>query len=140
MSKTPSPGLGTLAFVMIHSPLESRETLEETRSVIRRCDPDLLQVSFCTPYPGTELAAHCEREGLKLSRDWDDYVFLKSPVIKGGQFSTREMVRHQKALMRFFYLSPRMPLRIARMAWSDLGSLRALGRVIVAGLLQLFRR
>jgi len=133
-------GLQTLAFVMIHSPVESRESLEETRSVIALCDPDLLQVSFCTPYPGTELADLCEKEGLLLSRDWDDYIFLKTPLIRSDRFSPGEMVRNQKALLRSFYLRPRAIWRIARMAWSDLGSMRALGRAIAGGLGNLFQR
>lgn len=133
-------GLQTLAFVMIHSPVESRESLEETRSVIGRCDPDLLQVSFCTPYPGTDLAEFCEREGLLLSRNWDDYVFLKTPLIQSDRFSPGEMVRSQKALLRSFYLRPRVIWRIVRMAGGDLGSLRALGRAIAGGLGNLFRR
>ena len=132
-------GLQTLAFVMIHSPVETKESLEETRSVIGRCDPDLLQVSFCTPYPGTDLADYCEKEGLLLSRDWDDYVFLKTPLIRSDRFSPGEMIRNQKALLRSFYLRPRAIWRIVRMAWGDLGSLRALGRAVVGGVRNLFR-
>jgi radical SAM superfamily enzyme YgiQ (UPF0313 family) len=100
-------GLKTLAFVMLFSPAETESSLATTRDLIFRADPDLLQASFCTPYPGTALEAQCRANGIAIENDWEKFVFLTSPVMEHLHFSREQMLAWQSKLLRSFYFRPR---------------------------------
>ena len=48
-------GLSTMGFVILNIPGETRDDVEKTLALALRADPDYLQISFLTPYPGTRL-------------------------------------------------------------------------------------
>ncbi len=105
-------GMETMAFVMLFSPDETPRSLRATRDLLFQADPDLLQASFCTPYPGTEMARRCQRRGIGVSDDWSRYIFLTDPVMEHPLFSRDEMLRWQRRLLRSFYLRPRIAARL----------------------------
>ena len=105
-------GMETMAFVMLFSPDETPGSLRATRDLIFAADPDLWQASFCTPYPGTEMAARCRRRGIEVSDDWSRYIFLTDPVMQHPLFSRGEMLAWQRSLLRSFYFRPRIALRL----------------------------
>ena len=125
--------LETMAFIMLFSPAETPRSLAATKKLLFQADPDLLQVSFCTPYPGTRLAEDCRRRGLDLSEEWDRYIFLKKPVLRHPLFSESQMIGWQMRLLRSFYFRPRTVLRIIRIAVRS-GSWRAFFRSAWAAL------
>ncbi|NLH48941.1 MAG: radical SAM protein [Myxococcales bacterium] len=131
-------GLQTLAFVMLFSPAETPATLAATKRMIFQADPDLLQASFCTPYPGTQLARDCERRGIAISDDWSRFVFLTGPVIEHPLFGREEMIAWQKKLLRAFYLRPRTIWRLAAAALQS-GEWRGLFRAARQALRRLGR-
>lgn len=47
-------GIDTVALFIIGNPSESREEIGESIALAKDLDPDILQVSFFTPYPGSE--------------------------------------------------------------------------------------
>ncbi len=109
-------GMETMAFVMLFSPDETPLSLRNTWRLIFEADPDILQASFCTPYPGTDMALRCERRGIAVSDDWSRYIFLVDPVMDHPIFSRCEMLGWQRRLLRAFYLRPRIALRLVRAA------------------------
>lgn len=46
-------GVKTVAYFMLGIPTETREEMEGTLDLCRRLQPDLIQVAFYTPYPGS---------------------------------------------------------------------------------------
>ena len=131
-------GMETMAFVMLFSPEETPRSLRNTMDLVFQADPDLLQASFCTPYPGTELARRCERKGIAVSPDWSRYIFLTDPVMDHPLFSRDEMLRWQRRLLRSFYLRPRIALRLLRAA-AHSGELKGFARSAVSALGRLVR-
>jgi radical SAM superfamily enzyme YgiQ (UPF0313 family) len=132
-------GLKTLAFVMLFSPAETTESLANTRRLVFEADPDLLQASFCTPYPGTRLAEELARDGIPVVDDWSAYVFLTGSVIRHPLFTPAQMTAWQRRLLRSFYLRPRVIWRLAVAALKD-GSWRGFVRTAFAALRSLGKR
>ena len=131
-------GMKTFGFVMLFSPLETPESLQATRRLIFAADPDLLQVSFCTPYPGTRLAQLFAEEGIPFHQDWSRYVFLKVPVMEHPRFTRQQMLDAQQDLLRSFYFRPRTALRLALGSLRD-GTWRGFARTARAALFSLLK-
>jgi len=110
-------GLETLGFVIIFSPEENRESLEKTRRLIFKADPDTLQMSFCTPFPGTAIEREIQEKGLKISGDWSRFIFLKQPVFEHPNFSYDQMIAWQTRMLRAFYFRPQTVFRLLLSTW-----------------------
>lgn len=132
-------GLVTMGFAMINIPGESLEEMEATRKEVLSIDPDFLQLSFCTPYPGTRLYEECRREGLLADLDWSHYRFLKTPVIKHPSLDAQELLRIHSRILRSFYLRPSKAARLVSIALRRPSSALSLGRSVLAGLRELLR-
>jgi len=99
-------GLSTFGFVMLNFPGEDRTSLRETRRLVLDVDPDFIQVSFATPYPGTRLYDDCREQGLLRTERWAEYVFLRNPVIRNPNLTPEEIQGESRRLQRAFYLRP----------------------------------
>lgn len=132
--------LVTLGFAMIGSPDESADDMKRTAREVMRIDPDFLQLSFCTPYPGTRLYDECRDRGLLATEDWSDYRFLRTPVIRHPNLSHEQLRATHAAILRRFYLRPRKALRYAHMAASRPAVARALASTSARALSHLARR
>jgi len=109
-------GLETLGFVILFFPDETPDSLNATRDLVFATDPDTIQVSFCTPFPGTPLEKQLQDRGLSISENWSEFIFLKAPVYQHPRFSHDEMVAWQQRLLRSFYFRPRVAFRLLRHA------------------------
>lgn len=105
-------GLYTMGFVMLNVPGETRETILQTKKLIMELEPDFLQVSFATPYPGTELFEICKRDNLLTSRDWSRYLFLNNQIIKNPAISESELRDLMRDIQRTFHLRPKYILKM----------------------------
>jgi anaerobic magnesium-protoporphyrin IX monomethyl ester cyclase len=133
-------GLVTMGFAMINTPDETPEELAQTEAEVLRIDPDFLQLSFCTPYPGTPLYDHCRDHDLMLTTDWENFRFLRTPVIRNRWLTPEQLrVRHGRILRRF-YLRPGKAARLARLMLARPGAARSLAGTAVRGLGHLARR
>jgi radical SAM superfamily enzyme YgiQ (UPF0313 family) len=130
-------GLVTLGFAMINTPEESPAEMEMTLAEALEIDPDFLQLSFCTPYPGTRLHEYCVGNGLLTSADWSDYRFLKEPIIRNRYLTGEEVAAWHGRILRRFYLRPGKALRLARLAASRPDSARSLLRTSLHGMKEL---
>lgn len=112
-------GLATLGFAMINAPGETPEEMEMTRKEVMSIDPLFLQLSFCTPYPGTPLHEHCLEHGLIEEGDWSDYRFLREPIIRNSHLSPDDVKARHREILRDFYFRPGKALRLARYALAN---------------------
>lgn len=76
---------------------ETRETMRETLAFALEMDPDTLQFSISTPFPGTEFYAYAESKGLIVTRDFSTYDGSSRGVVRTEALSAEELeefVRH----------------------------------------------
>lgn len=129
--------LSTMGFVMLNAPGETRETIAETEKLIMEVEPDFLQVSFATPYPGTELFEACEKEGLLMTKDWSQYIFLNHQIIRNKDIKESELKKLKQRIEESFYLRLKYlfrmlvymlksPQRLKTMLWSGANALKVL--------------
>ncbi|HID90928.1 TPA: hypothetical protein EYP44_03105 [Candidatus Bathyarchaeota archaeon] len=106
-------GIRALASFIIGFPGETREDIKRTVAFARRLEPDYVQFSFATPYPGTELYRSAKRKGLLLTEDWSQCTAGK-PIIGIDGCSEEELMRLLLKAYRGFYLYPKILLRHLR--------------------------
>jgi len=99
-------GLLTVAFVIVGAPGETPGSTELTRRLLHDLAPDLLQVHFHTPYPGS-------RDGAEAALLPQDAYATKFVRPGGGQADPHAA---RAALYRDFYLSPATWTRTLRHA------------------------
>jgi len=93
-------------------PLETSNTIKESKKFVMELDPDFLQISFATPYPGTDLEKFAKKNHLKLESDWSKYLFLNEVTMENKNLSKRKIMKLKKNIERSFYLRPKYFLKI----------------------------
>ena len=107
-------GLETLAFAMLNVPGETLADIDDTSRLLRELDADWIQLSYCTPYPGTRLYEDAVREGRLRTSDWRRFRFLREPVLDNGVLTPEEVRRAHRKVLREFWLRPTPVARLAR--------------------------
>ena len=102
-------GLFVTISLMIGYPGETPETLKQTVDLVQRAKPDDAYICVATPYPGTELRVLVEKNGWKMSSDWDLYDTM-TPVFENPELPSEEI----KKIRREFYDSFYSPAYILR--------------------------
>lgn len=67
---------------MFGLPGETKETIKKTINFALKMDPDSIQFSLCTPFPGTKYFKIAEKKGFLLTKDWADYDGADKAVIR----------------------------------------------------------
>jgi len=103
-------GVQTIAYFMIGSPGETPETIERTIKFANKLDPDFVQFSTATPFPGTEFFNLAIKEGI-MSEDWDDYIYagLRStnyPAFVTSTLNKADLKKWDIQAYRSCYLRP----------------------------------
>jgi radical SAM superfamily enzyme YgiQ (UPF0313 family) len=70
---------------------ETKETIEKTIDYALESDPDSIQFSIITPFPGTRLFEELEKEGKILTRDWSLYDGHNSCVFAPDNLSWQDL-------------------------------------------------
>lgn len=106
-------GIRTRLSFMYGSPGETRESMQLSLDFAIRVNPDLVQFNITTPYPGTEMFAWAEQNGLLLTHDWSRYD-LYNVVMSVPGLTPEEIQDFYHYSYRRFYLrlSP-----LARLVW-----------------------
>jgi len=75
-------GIGTLAFVMLGAPVETREDLEATVRLVERIRPESLSFSIATPGPGNALHDYAVENDIRnvTSVEDNDYQYNTHPI------------------------------------------------------------
>ncbi len=99
-------GLHAKGFIMIGNPLETLETLEETRLFTLQLALDDVTISYFTPFPGAPVYGVCEEYGT-FERDWERMTSWE--VLFVPHDLTKEILEdYQRRIFREFYC--RLPI------------------------------
>jgi len=101
MRLTKAAGIQLKVGIIVGSPGETWETVEETKDLLRACPPDFWNVSVFTPFPGSAVWKQPEKYGLKiLTRDLSQYSMVgknfKGNVVVETEDLTKEDIEHAR--------------------------------------------
>lgn len=72
-------------------PGETKETIRETIRFAMRLDPDSIQFSIATPFPGSSLYRQMEEEGKLVTKDWTQYDGGNVAVLRTDELSPHDL-------------------------------------------------
>jgi radical SAM superfamily enzyme YgiQ (UPF0313 family) len=98
---TKEHGIMTQAHIILGWPNETKETLEKTRKLILKLDPNEINLNFLTPYPGTKLYEMAKENSLLLTTDWSRYT-SHNIVMKTENLSVTELYNYKEKIIRAF--------------------------------------
>lgn len=102
-------GISPFCFFIIGAPIETEDDVKETISAAKRINPDIVGISFLTPFPGSKLYDYVLDNGLLLTKDF--YEFSEDvPVIK-GILTPEKLKELSMQAYREFYFRPSYILR-----------------------------
>jgi radical SAM superfamily enzyme YgiQ (UPF0313 family) len=99
-------GIIAMGYAIIGFPDDDEARIAQTRRKLFELDPHTLQLSFATPLPGSRLRKQCVAEKRLLSDNWDDYVFLNKPILRGDHLDPATLTARRNAIVRDFYFRP----------------------------------
>lgn len=76
-------------------PQETKKTINETIRLAIELDPDSVQFSITTPFPGTKFFDDMKNDNNIISYDWKDYDGNTKSVIKTNELSADELKKAQ---------------------------------------------
>lgn len=108
-------GIKTLGYFMLGNPTENRQQILETIAFAKKLNPDYINVSLTTPFPGTELYKMGIEKGVLKSDYWKEFACKPDknfvPKLWEGPLLEKEL---QKLLMyayKSFYSQPRLIIK-----------------------------
>lgn len=107
---TSDVGIIVRAYVMIGYPWEDKESLQETKEILKVLPIDDLRISFLTPFPGTTLYDEFKKEGLLITEDFSRYT-SDEPIVKGKGLSQEELIEIRERIFEKFYNSKEYEMR-----------------------------
>ena len=122
-------GIETVASFVFGIPGETWEDAMQTIKFAKKLNPDYVQFSIATPFPGTELYQIAKREGLLLTEDWSKYTVLK-PVMRTKELSVEQLQRLIKKAYFSFYLRPSVVFRYLKKGHFKELMVNVLGRYV----------
>ena len=107
-SLTHEAGIGTVGYFMLGTPNETPETIKRTIEFAKKLNPDFVQFSIATPYPGTELNRLAVEKGC-LPESWDEYIYADLKSVDSSFFeltamSWQELRKWNRKAYSSFYL------------------------------------
>lgn len=112
LSLTRKAKIQTKGYFIIGLPGESLETIQETIDFAKQSDLDIFQMSFMSPFPGTQLYDAAGQYG-EFNKDWDNTNIWTPLFIPFGL--TREVLENEsKRAYREFYFRPKPILGFVR--------------------------
>lgn len=103
---TKAAGIRTMGTFMIGLPNETKETMEASISFAKRVHLDMLQLSFFTPFPGTELSHNIEQYGQVIG-DYSKMNVFGNVVFVPHGLTKADLIKYYKKFYREFYLRPK---------------------------------
>ena len=85
-------GIRTHLTFMFGLPGETKRTMKKTVKLALKLDPDSVQFSIATPFPGSRYFNMLDERGYILSRKWEDYDGYNTAVIRTEKLTALEMV------------------------------------------------
>ena len=89
-------GIRTHGTFTLGLPGETRLTMRQTADLIFELDPDTIQISLVTPFPGTALYDHVKSRCTLPEDDWNKYVGTTTSVMGTRDLPTEEIQEFMK--------------------------------------------
>jgi anaerobic magnesium-protoporphyrin IX monomethyl ester cyclase len=70
---------------------ETRETIRQTINFAKKLDPDSIQFSIATPFPGSKLYHQMEERDYLVTKDWEMYDGGNKAVVRTEQLSPQDL-------------------------------------------------
>jgi len=102
---TKKAGIKTTAHVIVGHPGETRKDIALTSKLVKKLDPDYIQVYCCVPFPGSALFEEVEAAGWLKHKNWLLYE-QNHCVINTPHLNVDEVMALRKKMIRAFYLNP----------------------------------
>ncbi len=110
-------GISTFCFFIVGAPVETESDMQKTINAAKRLNPDIVGVSYLTPFPGSKLYDYCIENKLVASENFSDYS-EDVPVISGAT-PKEKIIRVSKKFYREFYFRPSYMLKQAGAAFRN---------------------
>ena len=125
-------GIKSSVYLLMGFPWETHDSVGALSAFARALDPDVLEVFFPYPFPGTALRRQMIDEGLLADGAIppDSY---DTPAVPSHHLDVPELSRLRKRLLRDFYVRP---TKIARTLWATRSPIE-LGNYVRIGLQQM---
>jgi anaerobic magnesium-protoporphyrin IX monomethyl ester cyclase len=105
-------GIETYGFFIFGNLGENKETMQKTINFAKRLDPDYVQFSIMTPFPGSPIYNKIKTEGEIFINSWKDYAFYAGRPIFRHEKVTPELMNYMyKRAYKEFYFRPRYILK-----------------------------
>jgi radical SAM superfamily enzyme YgiQ (UPF0313 family) len=72
-------------------PGETKQTIKRTIDFAMEMDPDSLQFSIVTPFPGSRYFEQLDQKGFLLSKNWEEYDGYNRAVIRTESLSREDL-------------------------------------------------
>jgi len=95
-------------------PGETKETVEKTMALAEELNPDSVQFSIATPYPGSRLYRQLKGNGHLLSDNFDEYDGGNRAVIRTDELGPEDLERALRMATATWYRK-----RFARKVWEN---------------------
>jgi radical SAM superfamily enzyme YgiQ (UPF0313 family) len=99
-------GLEVGVFFMVGNLGEDEEKINQTIRFAISLNPNLVQFSIATPYPGTVFYERVKKEGRFLFKKWEELGTYERPVFEHGSLTAELIGKKFKEAYRRFYLRP----------------------------------
>jgi radical SAM superfamily enzyme YgiQ (UPF0313 family) len=103
-----------LGSAIIGFPWETRADLDESLNFFRTLPLDVLGLNFCTPFPGTEVRAMADAEGLIFDHDLRHWT-CDRPVMRTRHLGAVELAGYFGRIQRAYYTGPMFWRRAAQL-------------------------
>ena len=91
IEKTKQAGIRIHLTIMFGIAGETLETIQETMDYLKHVQPDTVQFSICTPFPGTKYYNDCKKKGWLVTDDWSRYLGSGEAVVETPWLSARDL-------------------------------------------------
>ena len=113
---------------------EDEQSAEETLSYLEGLNVDTIQVSLCTPFPGTRFFETAKKDGLLKTMEWEKYDGKASEVIGHLRLDLdKAEAMRARAMKRWLIKRLLSPAWVARQVWYFFRVLRGLGPSFLLG-------
>jgi radical SAM superfamily enzyme YgiQ (UPF0313 family) len=99
---TKSLGIKTHLTFTFGLPGETEDTMRRTIDYAIELNPDTVQFSIMTPYPGTEYYKQLDVKGYIVSKDWSDYDGASKSVIRTEYLSGKDLEKAKEEAFRIW--------------------------------------
>jgi len=97
-------------------PGETKQTIRQTINLVKFLNPDSVQFSITTPFPGTKFYEKMKKEGKIISNDWNEYDGNTKSVIKTNDLSAIELKAAQDFAYKEWYNFKHLTQRYSKLS------------------------